>query len=666
MSDSNSDSQDATSYVTLTVSPDPGFELTFDGLSATEELGRPFLIALDASSGTVKGNIGAVLGSSITITMTSGSGDKTYYNGIVARAAYAGLTGGVYRYHFELRPWIWLLGQIQDCKIFQNMTTWDIINKIFDDNNFTDLSDNRQNQAGTISLEYCVQYRESSLDFVTRLMENVGIYYYFTHADGKHTMVLADDPNSHTALTTAIPFSSSQAELQAVEDHVWEWTSDLNLQPAKYTIRDYNFTTPSADLTATSVGSSPANQYNSFEVYDYPGVYDTAANGQKLTDVGLQALGARLQVFNGKSNSRGIRSGAKFTLSEFPDDALNQEYLVIQTTTTLNLAEGASDTRGALIDSHRVEFSAIAGSTPFRLQRITPQPKVSGPQTALVVGDSGEEITTDQYGRIKVQFYWDRVGSKDQNSSCWIRVAQSMGGAGFGSMFIPRMGMEVVVNFLEGNPDRPLVTGVVYNATQTVPYPLPDKKVITTMKSNSSKGGGGFNELRFDDTKGSEEVFFQAQYNLTKNVLNSETITITQDSVSTIDKGKREVTLNQGDDTLTISQGKRTTTITQGDDSTTLSQGNSSTTVTAGNYKLDVTAGGAKTTTGQSYEVTATESVKLTATASIELTCGPCSIKIDPTGVTISGPQISATANSSMSLSGGTSMSLTGAMISIN
>jgi len=673
MTDSSDDSQNATAYVTLTVSPDPGFDLRFDALQATEELGRPFLIVLDVSSGTVKGNIGTLLGSSVTVTMTQQSGDKTYFNGILARATYVGLGGGVHRYHFELRPWIWLLGRTQDCKIYQNMAPWDIISGVFSNNGFSDLQDNRQNQAGSTTVEYCVQYRESSLDFVTRLMENYGIYYYFTHADGKHTMVLCDDSNSHTALSKAIPFYYEQTEVRSVEDHVWQWTSDLFLQPSKYTYTDYNFTTPSADLTAKSLGASPATAYGTFEIYDYPGFYNTASDGQKLTDIRLQALSAKTQLFDGMTNARGIRCGVKFTLSNFADTSLNQEYLVTKATTTLGITEGSSDSRGALVDTNKVQFEAIPGSTPFRLDALTVRPTIRGPQTALVVGDSGEEVTTDQYGRIKVQFYWDRVGTKDTNSSCWIRVAQSWGGAGWGAMVIPRMGMEVVVEFMEGNPDRPLVTGIVYNATQTVPYTLPDKKVITTFKSNSSKGGGGSNELRFDDTKGSEEVFLQAQYNYTKKVLNNETVEITQDTTTTVDKGNRSVTISQGDDSLTISQGKRTITVTkddsltvsQGNRSVTVSQGNESLTVSAGNHSINVNAGTSGVTAAQSITLTVGSNSITISTSSISLSCGPSSVQLTPSGITMSGPQFSATGDTSMSLTGGT-MSLTGTPISLN
>jgi type VI secretion system secreted protein VgrG len=654
------DDPDKEFFVKVDIVPDPGFKLVFDGMTVTEELGRPFLITLDLSSGTILGNSGSLLGSSVTVTMTGADKTtETYFNGILTRIGYAGVSGGVYSYHVELRPWIWLLTRTRDHKIFQNMSAWDIIQKVISDADFSGMQqDKRQSSAGaTPVLKYCVQYGETSYDFITRLMEQFGIYYFFTHAEGSHTLVFADDAGSHTTIGD-LPFYFTQVEHRAVQDHVFDFSADLHLQSGAYTHRDYDFTTPAADLTTKSLQPGPGqSKYSKFEVYEYPGRYFDPSVGSTLVGLRMQEIAARTQLFDGKTNSRKLRAGVTFSLTEFVDTPLNQPYLVTHAVTTMTVAEGSSDKRGNLIDSQRVAFTAIPTTVPFKLEQLTPRPMIRGPQTAVVVGDSGDEITTDQYGRIKVQFYWDRVGTKDQNSSCWIRVAQTWGGAGWGAIFIPRIGMEVVVTFIDGNPDRPLVTGVVYNATQTVPNTLPDKKVLTTFKTNSSKGGGGYNEFTFDDTKGNEMVTFQAQYNYNKTVLNNEVVNITQDTTTTVKQGNRSMTVSQGNDTHTVSQGNR---------SATVSQGNESLTVSAGNQTIAITAGGSKTTTGQDFEVTATGSIKLTATASITLTCGPSSIQISPSGITISSPQISGTADASMSLDGGGSMSLTAGMVSIN
>ena len=615
-------------YIKVTIDPPPDVEMRFDSLTATEELGRPFLFVLELASDKISSQIPAMLGSSVVVTMTDANRKKTYFNGILTRIGYIGRISGVHRYRAELRPWIWLLTRKYDCKIFHRKSAWDIINEVFRKEGFSATKDNRQNQAGSATLNYCVQYRESSFDFVNRLMEEFGIYYYFEHSEKEHTLVFADDPGSHSAIAKAIKWSFAQTEQRAVEEHIWEWNTDIALQSGAITYRDYNFHTPAADLTAKS--SKPGtHKYADFEVYDYPGLYTNTDEGQKLTDVRMQHLTSQVEQFVGVTNSRELRCGKKFTLSEAEHKPWNKEYLVTHATTTLTAAEGASDTRGNLVDTQRVQFVAIPGTTPFRLEPRTPRPLIHGPQTALVVGEENEEVTTNKFGEIKVQFHWDRDGKKNQDSSCWIRVAHSWAGIGWGAIVIPRIGMEVVVEFLEGNPDRPLVTGVVYNATQTVPNTLPDKKVLSTFKTNSSKDGGGYHELTFDDTKNSELVTFQSQKDYHKTILNNETIDITQDTTTTVQKGNRSVTVSQGNDSHTVSQGNRSVTVSQGNDSLTVSQGNMS---------ITVSAGSASTTAGNS----------------ITMTVGSNSITINTSGITISGSMVSISATGEMTLTGAT------------
>lgn len=635
-----SGSTSSTTYINVNVTPDPGFKLVFNSMTATEALGRPFLYELQMSSITAKGELMSLLGSSVTVSITLPDKSKRYFNGIVASVAYAGLRGGAFSYRIELRPWIWLLSRTQDCQIFQNMSAYAVISQIFQNAGFSDVQDNRQNQAGSTELEFCVQYRETAFDFVTRLMEQWGLYYFFQHADGKHTLVICDDPNSHASIGAAIPFQADQTELRAVEDHIWQWSSELMVMPGKFTYRDYNFTMPTADLETRSTLSG-SHTYGTLEVYDYPGPYDTTDNGQKLADVRMQDLNSRRQILYGTSNSRRLYTGCKFTLSKFYQDSENAEYTVIGATYTLSMAEGSATTAGAMRDTFRCTFQAIKGSTHFQLNRQTPRPMIRGPQTAKVVGASGDEITTDQYGRVKVKFYWDRSSTQDENSSCWIRVAQVWAAASWGAIFIPRVGQEVVVEFLEGNPDRPIITGCVYNANNTVPYGLPDNKTRSTIKTNSSTGGGGFNEIRFEDKAGSEEVFFQAQKDYNKTVKNNETVTITQDTTTTVQKGNRSITVSEGNNSLTVSQGNNSVTVSKGNDSLTVSTGNHSITISSG-------------------------SSTISAAQSITLKVGSNSITISTTGITINGDQISATASESMSLNGGGSMTLNAGEIAIN
>jgi type VI secretion system secreted protein VgrG len=637
-----SDGGSAQSSVSLAISPDPGFTLTFARLRGSEELGRPFCYDIDAVSATAKADLTALLGRSATLgIMRADRSGKRYFNGIIARACFDGLVGGAYSYRLELRPWIWLLSRTQDCRIFQNQSVWDIITTTFRDAGFSDFADRRQNQAGSEVLEYCVQFNETGLDFVTRLMEVYGLYYYVTHDDGHHTLELADDPNAHPALAAPLGYDARATEYRAIQAHVWGWAAEMTLQPGTATFNDYNFTTPSADLTARSVQAG-AHPHGSLEVYEYPGPHADVSVGQKLADVRMQRLAADGQTMRGVTNSRDMIAGCRFTLQDFvQDSSQNREYLVIAASYGIDAAEAAEVTETTIADTFRCEFAAIPATMPFRLDCRTRWPVMRGPQTAKVVGESGQEITTDKYGRIRVQFYWDRRGQNNQNSSCWIRVAQSWAGSGWGGMVIPRVGQEVVVDFLDGNPDRPLVTGCVYNGTNTVPYALPDNATRTTLKTNSSTGGGGFNELRFEDKKGSEEVFLHAQKDLIVVVLNSATLQITQDQTVTLDKGNRTLTLNQGNNGVTVSQGNNSVTVSQGNDSLTVSEGNHSITVTAG-------------------------SSTISAGQSITLKVGANSLTIDNTGVAINGTKIGLTASAELTANGGGMMTLQAGQISLN
>lgn len=643
---------------TLSISPPPSVTPTFAGMTMTEELGRPFEAHMDVYSRERTVDLDKLLGASATVTIRQPKGDR-YVNGVVTRAVYVGLSAGAYRYRLELRPWIWLLSRVRDCAIYQNMSAWQIMTKIFRAGGYA-FEDSRQSGSGDITLDYCVQFEETQLDFVTRLMERYGIYYFTKHENGRHTLVFADDPNSHSSIGAALPYYYAQTEQRQIEEHVWDWSADLSLLTDKVTHRDYNFTTPTLSLETKALSASGAGAASkSYEAYDYPAAYATVDDGQKLATVRLQSIAARKQVVRGTTNARGMVTGGKFTLAKNPDTTQNSEYLVVATTTGFNLVEGRADSRELALDELTCELTAIPGNTQFRLEQITPWPRMRGPQTAKVVGASGEEITTDQYGRIKVQFYWDRLGKSDENSSCWIRVAQNWAGAGWGGMVIPRIGQEVIVEYLDGNPDRPLVTGCVYNAANTVPYPLDANKTRSTFKTNSSQGGGGFNELRFEDKKGSEEVFFQAQKDYNVVVLNNETVKITQDFTTTVDKGNRATTVSTGNDTLTVSQGDRSVTVSQGNESLTVSQGNRSVTVSQGNDSLTVSLG------NHSISVNAGAS-SITAAQSITLTVGANSLKIDTSGITINGTKITATASAEFQAQAGGTMALQAPSIALN
>ena len=330
--------------VEVDFTPKPDFQLLFDGLHAEQELGRPFLFHLDLSSGKSQRKVPQLIGSACCVWLYDADNAEHpnhYFHGIVTRVISSGLSGGAYRYKLELRPWIWLLSQVTDCRIFQNKSAFQIVTAVFRDAGFSDFQDKRQGGAGDIELEYCVQYRETSLAFVTRLMEQFGFYYFFTHSQNAHTLVIADDPNAHTLVTPEIPFTFDQTEYRTVTDHVWNFSVDLGLNSGKWTFQDYNFTTPSADLTAKTVKPED-NPYGSLEVYEYPGPYDTAATGHRLSDVRMQAIIRERWVVACQSNSRNLLCGWRFKLAQHPDTKTNREYLITRSLTTVGGAEGTA------------------------------------------------------------------------------------------------------------------------------------------------------------------------------------------------------------------------------------------------------------------------------------------------------------------------------------
>lgn len=597
--------------------PPSDAQLLFDGVHADHELGRPFLIHLDLSSGKPEAGVPSLVGRTCSIWLFDADNEAQqdhYFHGIVTRLVSAGLQGGAYRYKLELRPWVWLLSQIEDCRIFQKMNAFNIVTTVFRDAGFSDFEDKRQSSAGDIELEYCVQYRETSLDFVTRLMEQFGFYYYFEHSKTAHKLVLVDDTNAHAKVAADIPFTFDQTEYRTVKDHVYAWSTDFSLNSARWTFNDYNFETPSSDLTAKTLGQEDNPYAEKLEIYEYPGPYDTPDHGQRLSDVRMQALIRERQVFAGESNSRLLHCGSRFKLTEHLDTPMNREYLITHAVVTVGGAEGTPNPDADNVDTYRVELKGIPSDKSFRLRRRTRRPMIRGPQTARVVGAPGEEITTDKLGRIKVKFHWDRATVADDERTCWIRCSQSWGGGTWGAMVIPRVGQEVVVEFLEGNPDRPLVTGVVYNANNGVPHSLPDNKTRTTLKSSSSPGGGGFNEFRFEDKKGEEQVYLHAQYDYNREVKNDENAEIDQN---------RTVTVKSGNDKLTVSSG---------------------------NHSIDVSAG--------------TSDIK--AAQSITLTVGANSIKIDTSGVTINGIKLDLKASATLSLDGGGALTAKAGTVAIN
>jgi type VI secretion system secreted protein VgrG len=457
-----------------------------------------------------------IVGQKVSISLSRPDGSSRHISGYVSRFTQGATDDRMFtHYHAQVVPWLWFLTRQADCRIFQNLAVPDIISQVF---NLFDFKDFRLSLKNTYpQLEYCVQYRETSFNFVSRLMEEFGIFYYFDHStEGKHTMVLADQSNTLPACPSS-PISYD-TEVGGIYDPeaISDWHVGQEVRTGKYTVTDYNFTTPSTSLLANDPTVVTLSASQPLELFDYPGLHTTKDQGDTVAKTRMQEEEAGYMVVQAASNCRAVMSGYSFVLKNHYRGDQNTNYVVTQVRhyATAGQTYTTAGTSGGEVYSNHL--TCIPASVTYRPPRVTPKPFVQGPQPALVVGKAGEEIWVDKYGRVIVQFYWDRLGKQNENSSCWIRASQPWAGGNWGAMWIPRIGQEVLVSFLEGDPDRPVITGRVYNANQMPPYTLPDYQTRSTFMSRSSKGGGAsnYNELRFEDLKGQEQIFMNAEMDM--------------------------------------------------------------------------------------------------------------------------------------------------------
>lgn len=451
------------------------------------------------------------------------------------------------RYQLLLRPWLWWLTLASNNRIFQNLSTSDIVTTIFKAHGFTDF---KLSLTGTYTpREYCVQYAETDFAFISRLLEEEGIFWFFTHEPGKHALVLADSNDAFVQIPNGpkVPYVGQQIGIREMHG-IRSAQLCVQAVAGMYRATDYEFTTPTTSLYGQAEAVAGPRS-----IYEHPGGYTAKARGDALTKQRIDGLRSQEKRLVGDSDCRWLVPGHWFTLTGHDDAALNIDWVV------------TSVSHEADHEHYRNRFEAIPKATAYRPARVTPKPRMHT-QTAKVVGKAGEEIWTDEYGRIMIQFPWDRDGKNDEASSCWVRVALPWSGKGFGMQFVPRIGQEVIVTFIDGDPDRPLVTGCVYNGDNALPYALPANQTQSGIKTQSSKGGGGFNELRFEDKKDAEEVFLQAQKDLKINVLNDSTATVGHDETLTV-QNARTRTVKEGDETVTLEKGKRSVTIQTGSDS---------------------------------------------------------------------------------------------------
>jgi len=660
------------------------------GMTGEERVSRPYRYHVDLLSEDTEINFADIVGHPVCVWVELADQSRRFFHGIVSRFRHVGASAdGIQGYQAEIRPWLWLLSKSANCRIYQNTTVPDLLTSVFGDLGFSDCEVSLQREYR--EWEYCVQYRETDFNFVCRLMEQEGIYYYFKHEENRHVLALADDISAHEPFPGYETITFRQEDAGPGEtDNISAWTSEQSVQPGAYVMRDFDFARPRTDLTAM-LQQPRETGFAEFEMYDYPGEYLTAGDGEAYARLRLEEHQAEQAIATGRGRVRGIAPGCRFSLDEFPRDDQNREYLVIAARYRLRMPEFTTGgTEGDLEFS--CSFSAVSSERPYRTPRVTPKPVVQGPQTAIVVGPSGEEIWTDEHGRVKVQFHWDREGGNDENSSCWIRVSQQWAGRNWGGIAIPRIGQEVIVEFLEGDPDRPIITGRVYNGDNQVPYALPDNQTQSGVKSRSSKQGSpdDFNELRFEDKKDEEEIYFHAEKDFNRVVENDDTlkvgfddqdkgdqtIEIYHDQSLTVgnnrtvkvghdleDPGNQSIDVknNQsvkvggsnsrsiggkntdkiGKDNKVTVGGSETYEIEDGDQTLTVSAdrtvtigGNDTLTVDQGDHTVTVSAGGAK----------------LEAMQAIELKVGESSIKIEPAQITIKAAMITIEATGMMGI----------------
>lgn len=603
--------------------------LLFSRMSGYEELGRLFeyevdLLIDDANKGIVNAGFptNKVLGQAMIIAMDLPKGGKRYFHGLVTQFRHHGTMEGFYLFRAVLRPWLWFLTRTSDCRIFQELPVPDIIKQVFSDNGFTDFKLELTRTYKPRS--YCVQYRESDFNFVSRLMEHEGIFYYFKHEQSKHTLVIGDSVNAYQTIADyeTVPYFPPENTGQRQRDHIHEWHTAHKVQSGAYVLNDYDYKKPKSNLVTKYAQPKP-HSHAEGEQYDYPGSYFEPPVGDTYANIRLDELQTEFEVMQGSGDAMGLTTGMLFTLKDHYISPENTKHILI----TNNFTIVNNQYRSTAIEETQFEsnFKVIRATQQFRPQRLTPVPFVQGPQTATVVGKAGEEIWTDQYGRVKVQFHWDREGKMDESSSCWVRVSHPWAGKNWGAISIPRIGQEVIVDFLEGNPDRPIITGRVYNAMQMPPYELPAAAVISGIKSNTHKGKG-YNEMSMDDTARKEKITIHAQYDMGTTVEHDDTQTVHNDRTINVD----------GTHTETI---KKDTKIT----------------ISEGSYTHTVVANHATHTTNQQIVITSeTAHIHITASTNIKLEVGAGKLQMFDDGrIELSGKNITIKGSESVNIKGG-------------
>jgi len=653
-------------------------KLLLVGFEGTEQISGLFSFRLDliaANSNSKDIKFDALLGQELTVSMRiqNESPQDTeakvrYFRGICRRFEQGNRDLEFTSYRAEIVPPFWLTTRIAQCRIFQQMSVPDILKKVL-----TGLKVDYQLQGTFEKREYCVQYRETDFNFACRLMEEEGIFYFFKHTKDAHELVIANSAaaNPDVPGVTKVQWNVVEGRERELR-HVHEWVKRQEVRSGKFSLWDHSFQRPDENFESkkSTLGSVAVGKVThklqvagneTFEIYDYPGGFAQRFDGidkgggeqagelGKISPDGVRTVELRMQaetlaglVIEGSSNCNQFTSGHKFTLEKHFD--AEGRYIL---TSVHHVAHGGNKYRSG-DDAQFVysnSFTCIPDALPFRPQRTTPKPCVMGSQTAVVVGPAGEEIFTDKYGRVKVQFPWDRASKADADSSCWLRVGTAWAGKQWGAIHIPRVGHEVIVQFLEGDPDAPIIIGSVYNAATMPPYTLPDEKTKSGIKSNSSIGSGGFNEIRFEDKKGSEQVFLHAEKDQDIQVKNDRKETIGNDRHLHVKNNKHEKVDADRHEAVTGSHFEKISTdrnVDVGGKEAVHIAGSQSVGV-GGDMVVEVSGKMSQKVSGKIY-ISASGDLVIESSSNITLKVGGSSIAIDASGVGIAAPQIKSEA----------------------
>jgi len=521
-------------------------ELLLTRLEGSEYISQLFSFELSALSTNLTIKPEELVGKQVKVKFHNEQG--RVFHGFVNQFSFGeSQSSGFREYKLSVVPWLWFLTKTENRRIFQNKNTRDILKIVFSDLGFNDYEFRAD---GGKLREYCVQYGESDFVFISRLLEEEGYAYFFKHQADKHTLIIVDKENAYeTCPETDLGYSKGTSP----DAQITDWEHNYEFRKGVWTINDYNFKEPAKSLIAETTTQSKFANNKKFQHYDYPDLYEFGS-GAELVKIRMDAEEVPMNTINGGSNCSTFYAGGMFKLAEH--EAKNEKGSYILTAVHHRAYDASYFSGEAGESSYENNFTCIPSDVHFRPLQVHKRPVMKGPQSAVVTGPAGEEIYIDEYGRIKVQFIWDREGKKDENSSCFLRVMQSWAGNGWGASFIPRIGHEVIVTFLDGDPDRPIVTGTVYNGANKPPYP---SKTQSGIKTHSTKGGtaANYNEIRFEDKKGAEQVYVHAEKNMDTMVENDETLTVDHDRTKTIKHDENSTIENDRNKTVNHDQSEK-------------------------------------------------------------------------------------------------------------